>query len=235
LWVLLAVFFVVGWPYLRAMRLKLVVAAVGVAMVLACLDARRHELSYASEPGQQFERVAVRKDALFSGAPAVSAVGLFYQSIGQERYVLRWVHDGVNEELTFEGQAFRPVVRKPEGRIYFELVAHGASVTMTFDPATRSAVPEFVHALRSDLPSAGSAHSATSWDGRWIAFERDQSGPRQIWLRNTASGKERQLTGGNCNSESPAWELDSRAIVFASDCSRGIGLPALYRAEIERP
>lgn len=235
LWVLLAVFFVVGWPYLRAVRLKRVVVAVAVAMVLACLDARRHALSYASEPGQQFERAAVRKDALFSGAPAVSAAGLFYQSIGRDRYVLRWVHDGVNEELNFEGHAFRPVARKPEGPIYFELVAHGASVTMAFDPATRSAAPEVLPALPYDLPSAGTANSATSWDGRWIAFEREQSGPRQIWLRNTASGKERQLTGGNCNSGSPAWELDSRAIVFASDCGRGIGLPALYRAEIERP
>jgi len=29
--------------------------------------------------------------------------------------------------------------------------------------------------------------------------------------------------------------LDSKAIVFASDCDRGIGLPALYRAEIAGP
>jgi hypothetical protein len=34
------------------------------------------------------------------------------------------------------------------------------------------------------------------------------------------------------NSDSPAWELNSTAIVFASNCGRGIGLPALYRAEI---
>jgi Glycosyltransferase family 87 len=232
LWVLLAVYFVTGWPYLRAMRRALVVAVVVVAAVLAAVDARRHALSYAAEPGQRFERAAVRKDAIFSGAPAVSTAGLFYQSIGQDRYVLRWLHDGVNEELVFEGHAFRPVALLAEGPIYFELVSRGGSMTMAFDAATRRAVRQDLPAPTSVPPLAEAAESVTSWDGRWIAFEKELNGPRRIWLRNVASGKERQLTGGNCNSGSPAWELDSRAIVFASDCGRGIGLPSLYRAKV---
>jgi hypothetical protein len=40
------------------------------------------------------------------------------------------------------------------------------------------------------------------------------------------------LTGGNCNSSSPAWALDSESILFASDCGRAFGLPALYRARL---
>jgi Tol biopolymer transport system component len=40
------------------------------------------------------------------------------------------------------------------------------------------------------------------------------------------------LTGGNCNSSSPAWTLDSSSILFASDCGRAFGLPALYRAPV---
>lgn len=235
LWVLLAVFFVVGRPYSRVVRPRLLLAALGVAAALAAVDARRHALSYAAEPGQRFERVAVRKDEVFSGAPAVSAAGLFYQAIGQDRYVLRWLHDGVNEELAFEGHAFGPVARQAEGPIYFELVSRGVSTTMAFDPATRRAVPQALPTATSASLPAGAVNSVTSWDGRWIAFEREQNGPRQIWLRNVATGAERQLTGGNCNSESPTWELDSKAIVFASDCGRGIGLPALYRAEIAAP
>jgi len=235
LWVLLAVFFVVGRPYLRVARPKLLLAAVGVAAVLASADARRHVVSYAAEPGQQFERVALRKDEIFSGAPAVSAAGLFYQAIGQDRYVLRWLHEGVNEELAFDGHAFGPVARHPEGPIYFELVSHGISTTMAFDPTTRRVVAQALPAATSASLSAGAANSVTSWDRRWIALERELGGPRQIWLRNVATGTERQLTGGNCNSESPAWELDSKAIVFASDCGRGVGLPALYRAKIASP
>jgi hypothetical protein len=235
LWVLLAVFFVVGRPYFRVVRPRLLLAALGVAAVLAAVDAHRHAASYAAEPGQRFERVAVRKDGIFSGAPAVSAAGLFYQSIGRDRYVLRWLHDGVNEELAFEGHAFSPVARQAEGPIYFELVSRGVSTIMAFDPATRRVVAQALPAATPASLPAGAADSVRSWDGRWIAFDREQNGPRQIWLRNVATGAERQLTGGNCNSESPTWELDSKAIVFASDCGRGIGLPALYRAEIAAP
>jgi Tol biopolymer transport system component len=69
-------------------------------------------------------------------------------------------------------------------------------------------------------------------DGRWIAFETDRDGPKQIWLQDAASGREVRVTGGHCNNTSPAWELDSSAIIFASDCGRGIGLPSLYRAKV---
>jgi hypothetical protein len=53
-----------------------------------------------------------------------------------------------------------------------------------------------------------------------------------IGLRDLSHGEEMRLTGGNCNSSSPAWELDSKSIVFASDCGRAFGLPALYRPEV---
>lgn len=79
---------------------------------------------------------------------------------------------------------------------------------------------------------ADTAVSAVSPDGRWMAYESAQDGPVHIWLRDLTSGQERRLTGGNCNSSSPAWELDSKAILFASDCERAFGLPALYRAPL---
>ncbi len=227
LWVLLAVFFVVGRHYLRSLSPRLVVVAVVVAALLAGADARRHAVSYAAEPGQRFERIAVEKNAIFSSSPAVSTAGLFYQSIGDDRYILRWLHDGKIEELAFEGHAFHPVAPTADGPIYFELVAHGTSTTMVFDPMTRTVTPGL-------LPdSSGPTDSAVSPDGKWIAFETARAGPKQIWVRNVVSGKEEALTGGNCNSSSPAWELDSKAVIFASDCGRGIGLPALYRARID--
>jgi Glycosyltransferase family 87 len=236
LWVLLAVFLFVGRVYLRPIRRKLLAAAVVVSAVVAGVDARRHAASYAVEPGQRYERIAIRKAAIFSGAPAISAAGLFYQSIGHDRYVLRWLHDGVNEELEFEGHAFGPAAPTEDGPIHFELVSRGTSSMMVFDPATREVRTEDMPKLKSNLASAtgidGDAAGVTSPNGQWIAFVTERAGPKQIWLRNAADGKERQLTRGNCNSDSPEWELNSMAIVFASDCGRGIGLPALYRAEI---
>ncbi|HEY2120834.1 MAG TPA: hypothetical protein VGH37_16715 [Candidatus Acidoferrum sp.] len=97
---------------------------------------------------------------------------------------------------------------------------------MQFDPST-----EKVTSLTMQVP-ADSTASVVSPDGKWIGFESAKNGPPQIWLRDLSSGTEKQLTGGNCNSTSPAWELDSKAIVFASDCERAFGLPALYRAEV---
>jgi Tol biopolymer transport system component len=131
------------------------------------------------------------------------------------------LHDGRTDQFAFEGEALHPVALSPDGPIEFELVAHRTSITMLLDPAT------------AKLQTASRRHPTSdhvaSPDGNWIAF----TSTNQIWLRSVVQGTVTQLTGGNCNSFSPAWELNSQAIIFASDCSRGIGLPALYRARIQ--
>jgi Tol biopolymer transport system component len=185
-------------------------------------------LDYANEPGQRFERIAVERGALFSSSPAVSRYGIFYQSIAHDfsRYVLRWSHDNQVEELTFDGHALHPVAPSPDGPIYFELVSHGTSMAMQFDPSTRKT------ATVSTPVAKDESDSAVSPDGKWIAYTPLMISPKRIWLRDGGSGREEPLTGGNCNSSSPVWELDSKAVIFASDCGRAIGLPALYRAPV---
>jgi Glycosyltransferase family 87 len=229
LWILIVLFLVVGRPYLRLLSPKLLAGMAVGALLLASVNAWRNGASYRKEPGQRWERVATEKNAIFSSSPAVSRAGLFYQSIGSDRYILRWAHDGRIEELPFDGHAFNPTATSPEGTIHFELVAHGASTNMAFDPITKLVTP-----VTSGGPTSPTL-SVVSPNRRWVAFESSQNGPRQIWLRNVASGAEERLTGGDCNSFSPAWELDSKAIIFASDCGRGIGLPSLYRAKISGP
>jgi hypothetical protein len=229
LWVLLAMYFVVGRHYFRSLSPRLATVLVLSAAALAAVNARQHIVSFAAEPGQRWERLAPEKNALFSSSPAVTQAGIFYQSIGDDRYILRWLHDGKIEKLVFEGHAFQPVAPVPDGPIYFELVARGTSTTMAFDPRSWQAAP-------AALPgSAVTGESIASPDGKWIAFQSTQSGPRRIWVRNVVSGGEQLLTGGNCNSWAPVWELDSSAVIFASDCGRGIGLPSLYRARVARP
>ena len=73
---------------------------------------------------------------------------------------------------------------------------------------------------------------AVSPDGRWLAFVGAETGARQVWILDLISGARSRLTEGVCNNESPAWEADSRAVVFTSDCGRGLGLPALYRVRL---
>jgi Glycosyltransferase family 87 len=225
LWVLLALYCFVGRRYLRAIGPELAIGLVAGCALLAGVRAHWRAVSFAAEPGQTWERVAAEKGAIFSSSPAVSRAGLFYQSIGDDRYVLRWLHNGKIEKLKLEGFAFRPVAPSPDGPIYFELVANGRSATMQFDPSTRRVVP----AVSPDLHT--SEGPVVSPDGRWIAYETAGS-PKHVAVRGLANGKEQTLTGGNCNSWAPAWELDSKAVIFASDCGRGVGLPSLYRARI---
>ena len=76
------------------------------------------------------------------------------------------------------------------------------------------------------------AEPAISPDGNRLAYTLSRGATRQIWIQNLATGHASPLTEGNCNSYSPAWEPDSHAIVFACDCQRGMGLPALFRAKL---
>ena len=225
-WLLFALFLWVGWPYLRRMPLRTALAVTAVVASAALVDAKYHMLGYADEPAQHFPHAVVQPGAIFSSFPVVSRAGLFYQSIGQDRYELRWLHDHRIEELAFEGEALYPRVA-PDGKsIIFELVENRSSTMMQFDPGTAKLSTLTIPV--SDQPQ----DPTVSPDGKWIAIASPQDGPWHIWIRDRSSGREQRLSGGNCNSFSPAWELDSGSVVFASDCGRAFGLPALYRARI---
>jgi hypothetical protein len=223
LWILAALFFLEGREYWRPVRPKLVVAGLALVLLIAAFEAKRHEERYLLEPGRHFERVALDEGTFLSTFPAVSNAGLFYQAMVQGGYVLRWLHDGQMEELVFDGQAFHPVAPSFAGPIYFELVKNGASKTMTFDPATRQV-------MSATLQPPITEGSVISPDGKWMAVESVQVGPKQIWLQDRATGKTTLLAGGDCNNTSPAWEGDSKTLIFASDCGRGLGMPVLYSA-----
>jgi Tol biopolymer transport system component len=73
---------------------------------------------------------------------------------------------------------------------------------------------------------------AISPDGAWLALTATRWGNSQVWVYDLGTGAAREVTGGSCNSYASAWEPDSQALVFASDCGRGLGLPRLYRAPL---
>jgi Glycosyltransferase family 87 len=230
LWALTALYVVVGCEYWQRLpSVKMVAATVIAVVALSAVSAAKHYRHYQESPGRRFDPIAVQPGAIFSASPAVSQAGLFYQSMGETKYVLKWQHNGQIEELGFDGQAFRPFVTSPDGNVYFELVAHQKSTMMELDPKTRIASP---------APNVDRAPSAESWpspDGKWIAYESMHAGWKQIWLADRSNGAARELTGGRCNNSSPVWELNSEAVIFASDCDRSTGLPALYRAKIGTP
>jgi hypothetical protein len=305
-WVLLAVYIALGIPCWRNLRPSIAALAAIAIIVASAISASRRMASYHREPPQKFERVAFEKDAIYSATPTVSSDGVVYESIAENRYLLKhWNHASI-EIFPFEGQAFHPSVAVEGGPIYFELVSGGHSQIMVYDrenkaisqlvssgfEPTHPAIspdgrllafiglhriiiysngaegaldgptpvhdvawfPDSARTVYSAGPSGSSQIFATvsagAWeqltrdagdhtepaispDGNWLAFTLARGGTRQIWMQNLATGKPYQLTEGACNSFSPAWEPDSRALVFACDCQRGIGLPALFRARLD--
>jgi hypothetical protein len=70
---------------------------------------------------------------------------------------------------------------------------------------------------------------AVSPDGRWLAYAEEDGGGWQLTVLELATGVRRRLTDADCNAVTPAWQSDSRTLVYASDCGRGVGQTALYR------
>lgn len=226
-WLLLALFFLVGREYWHLVSAKAAYAATLLITIASAVSAVVHLASYSREPAQHWDRIGVQRGTLLSLSPAILRSGFVYQAIGKSQYVLRWVHEGHTDELRFLGDALQPVAESPDGPVRFELVAHGKSTFMLLDTKTSRVFPDI-----DPSPRRGSS-SSISPDRNWTATTEQTNGTDQVWLRAVNRTLAMQLTGGNCNSSSPAWEWDSKSIVFASDCGRGVGWPALYRARLD--
>ena len=214
------------FAYRQSLQVRALATLFLLAAVFSLIDARRHLSAYVREPGRQFERIATQSNVLFSGFPVVLPSGLVFQSLVNGRYVISWFHDRRVVNFAFDGQSVSPRASKLQGSVDFDLLTHGKSIPMRIDPSEGTAYP-------TGQDGAGTNTTELSPDRKWIAYSVARPGTwEQIYIRSTQDGAERQLTFGDCASSSPAWEADSKAIVFASDCDRPFGLPALSRAVI---
>ena len=204
---------------------KPVFATVTLVVVVAALSASRSLAAYDEEPGRHWPRVATTRGAIYSSDPTTLRSGIVYESINSGHYAISWQHGSEDGLLLLPGEIFHPIALSSDGPIQFELVSHGRSRLCSVQIPVTTA-PE----CRMDGKTI--ENSAISPDKNWIVAVRQSEGAKQIWMSPAAVNRFVRVTGGNCNSFAPAWEWDSRAIVFASDCGRGIGLPALYRATV---
>jgi Glycosyltransferase family 87/WD40-like Beta Propeller Repeat len=77
-------------------------------------------------------------------------------------------------------------------------------------------------------------YPSASPDGYWLAYSQLQNGNWNLWLRNLNNGQTSRLTRAECNDTEPVWSKDSRTLIYASDCGRGLWLSALCRRPIAR-
>ena len=111
----------------------------------------------------------------------------------------------------------------PDGSLVFSAAPkHGLVNLFTVDLAGN------VHSLGREE----ARYPAVSDDGHWLAYSRQQGGVWNLWLREFPTGETHRITNAECNDISPAWEADSKTLVYASDCGRALWLTALVRQQV---
>ena len=110
----------------------------------------------------------------------------------------------------------------PDDRIVFAAETGRSTALFTLDPETQRIAPLSVSSRLTRYP-------AVSPDGQWLAYSQAEAGSWRLWVMRFSTGVKRRLTIGDCNSIAPAWFRDSKTLVYATDCGRAVGLPALCR------
>jgi Glycosyltransferase family 87/WD40-like Beta Propeller Repeat len=114
----------------------------------------------------------------------------------------------------------------PTGEVIFAADSDGRLGLFATNPIGNSS-----GSIRS-LGMDGARYPAVSPDGHWLAYGQMQRGSWNLWLRDLTSGETRRLTDAECNTTEPGWTADSKTLIYASDCGRGLLFSALSRRRV---
>jgi hypothetical protein len=102
----------------------------------------------------------------------------------------------------------------------FSAVGHGHPPQIYLRDALHANTP---------LELGESRYPALSPDGRWLAYSRFDQGGWNLWLRNEITGATRRVGNVPCNQIEPAWESDSKTLLYSTDCGRSLWFTAVAR------
>jgi Glycosyltransferase family 87 len=77
-----------------------------------------------------------------------------------------------------------------------------------------------------------SRYPALSLDGAWLAYSHLDHGVWNLWLRDQRSGAIRRIADVPCNQIQPAWEEDSKTLLYGTDCGRSLWFTAVARRRV---
>ncbi len=86
--------------------------------------------------------------------------------------------------------------------------------------------------MNSPLALGEVRYPALSPDGRWMAYSHFDHGAWNLWLRNQGNGATRRIADVPCNQIQPAWEDDSKTLLYSTDCGRSLWFTAIARRRI---
>jgi hypothetical protein len=86
--------------------------------------------------------------------------------------------------------------------------------------------------MNSPLALGETRYPALSPDGRWMAYSRLDHGAWNLWIRDQGSGTTRRVADVPCNQIDPAWEDDSKTLLYGTDCGRSLWFTAIARRRV---
>jgi Glycosyltransferase family 87/WD40-like Beta Propeller Repeat len=131
-WLLLGLLLYTGWRFLRPLR----IGPAAIVLALSAAEAYFQWTSYRAEP---HEHAVIQTGAIFSSASALSPGQIVYESMADDRFVLR----SDSRIFEFEGHALHPSVPLAGAPIYFELLTGGHSqirTTTALEPIALDAI-----------------------------------------------------------------------------------------------
>ncbi len=112
---------------------------------------------------------------------------------------------------------------RSENQFAFSAVADGRPPQIYLTDATHA---------NASLSLGESRYPALSPDGRWMAYSRLDHGVWNLWLRDQASGAVTRIADVPCNQIQPAWEGNSRDLLYSTDCGRSVWFTAVARRRV---
>ena len=110
-----------------------------------------------------------------------------------------------------------------EGEYAFSAAAVGGAPQVYLTDATHKNVA---------LALGESRYPALSPDGRWLAYSRLEHGAWNLSLRDERTGATRRIGDVPCNQIEPSWDVDSKTLVYGTDCGRSLWFTAVARRRV---
>jgi Tol biopolymer transport system component len=112
---------------------------------------------------------------------------------------------------------------RSESEYAFSAVEDGHPPQIYLTDATHANAP---------LALGESRYPALSPDGAWMAYSHLDRGVWNLWLRDQRSGVTRRIADIPCNQMQPAWEDDSKTLLYGADCGRSLWFTAISRRRV---